>query len=1009
VPANGARDAVTLGDTAQIKVIFAATASDAITLTESATIAGQGFEVADIIVLGDTAVSHHKMVSATNDALVLGESAVISGGGLPLLDQPITFTNPAGQPSHTNPFVSFGHPIARSDLPGSGYKLALYNQAGTTKITDLQMDQTTKGWTADQSINYAVVSGYLTGTTLAAGGTGNFRIKAIAGATPTSPVCTLATLAANSNIYAKVVMAGDTYTVSVNTIISAPPVSYPQHTVRQWKSGPYACEWAFGAYLQRDSDGGYHRWAFLKLYVTALAASGPFIVRGRLENPNTYGPHPNGTVGPTAATSPQIITDSIDVYNGTTHICALGGANDANNATFSPSNVNLATAGLSVTFSDGSDASALGNATCPIGFTSTGTLPAGLSPASVTTYWAFVEGSTKQVHPLIARTYATALQNNDWSKIATPVSGSVIPIHRWIAANGGIYLSTTAGTSTGALPTGSVFADNSAGGTLVWTLVSAQMTSQGTGTHTMVMKAQCTGGSKADMMGPDTYPFWSGAGSLPKLLVGYNRNYLFGKTLVFPPLDPAITCAPWIGTQPRYVQNVMYLPGAPGIWYIGNVSESVVDERVNQGSPTAMASICLPTDQGMAKSCRAMALSFVDRNCGWRDERVQEIHCVNFGPNRLGTSTYPGLPPLNTGLVLGGTPAGSPRPIPYNTVWTGYGGFLFGSSAPDSGHAPNVYYWPALTSGDPLFFDGLIEWASYQLASNLGSAVQRSALLNGVNYTWAWPFGTQTRSSAHCFQIFCQASWIMPDFHPARQYFTDVMDDSAAIGPLWAAAHIGPNGQSVGYMPMLFPATAAPQWPAQETWMMSYLHMAFMCECLKNNRPGFRSFYSSYFYKSLLPLWDSDLGGSEQLIDQQWDVIGNTLGGPDPPLDSQFLLTVPDRLSGNPVIFHAYTIVPPPTKLFIFSGSNSLNSYVYRQPGANNQAFPGNGYGLTARAVVEMGAMWGFSYATKIADRIQSFCDTYYVGPDGKGNFCNWSTQTTSGNPNGIMYAMKRQ
>lgn len=1010
VPASPVKDAISLGDTTTIKVIFAASAADVLSVSETASIVGQNFAISDIVTLGDAATANAIMAATASDVLALGESAAASAGGLVLIDEPITLTNPAGQPTQTNPFFSFGIPIARSGFPSSGYKLALYNSADTTKITDLQVDMTTAGWTADGSINYAVVSGYATGTTLTAGQTGNFRVKAIVGNATTTPVCSLTTLKANSDIKAKCAIGTDTFTVSVNTIINAAPVSsYPLHYVRQWKSGPQCCEWCFGAYLQRDSDGAYHSWAFLKLYVTALSASGPFIVRGYLENPNTYGPHPNGTVGGNPGYSPQIVVDSIDVYNGSTLIGSLGGVNDLNNGAFGPSGVSLTTGEINATFASGTlNASMMGTATNPIGFVSTGTLPAGLGPASTTTYWAAVDGSNHQVIPLISKVYASGIMGGPYVKLKSLASGQSVAKNAWWQANGGTYLCTTAGVSTGAQPTGATFADNSAGGTLVWTLISAQITSQGTGSHTMVMKSAVFGGSKAPIMGPDTYPFWNGSGSLPKLLIGYDRNYMFGQTKSFPPLDPSIVCASWIGSLPRYVQNVCYLPGAPSPWYLGTVSESAMDERINQMSPTAMASICLPTDQGMAMSCRAIALSWVDRNTSWRDERLQEIPVINYGPDRLG-GNYPNMPPTNSGLSIGNSGSGNPKMFPFNGVWTGYGGFLGGSSQPDSGHSPNPLYWPALTSGDPMFHDALMESAVFQVGTNAGSGRSgiRSALFNGVNMTWAWPFNIQTRSSGHCFQAFAQTEWIVPDAHPAKKFFTDVMDDSAAIGPLWSAAHYGPNGQSVGYMPFVFPGT--PIWQAEETWEMSYLQFAHWCEILKGNRPGFASFMTSYFYKALLPLFDSDVGGTELAIDIQWDAIGNTNGNPapgPPPTEAQFLLTVPDRLSGNPVIFK--NLVPPlPTSPWLFFSSTTIDQgppIPYRQPGPGGAAFPGNAYGMTARAVCEMGAMYGFAYATKLADRIQSVLNTSY-----SGNPCNFSSQATVGNPNGIMYAMKRQ
>lgn len=1007
VPASPVIDAISLGDRASIQVVFAPSAVDALSIAETASIIGQNFAISDIITLGDAATANATMLVSASDVLAVSESAVAAAGGLALIDEPITLTNPAGQPTQTNPFFSFGLPIARNGLPSSGYKLALYDSTDTTKITDLQTDMTTAGWRPDGSINYAVVSGYATGTTLTAGSTANFRVKAIVGNATTTPVCSLATLKANSDIKAKCTIGTDSYTVSVNTIINTPPVSsYPLHYVRQWKSGPQCCEWAFGAYLQRDSDGAYHGWAFIKLYVTALSASGPFIVRGYLENANTYGPNPSATLGGNPGYSPQVVVDSINIYNGSTLIGAIGGANDLSSGAFTPSAVSLTTGEINATFVGGTqNASILGVGTIPIGFTSTGVLPAGLLPASTATYWLAVDGSNHQVIPLTQRVYATGIMRG-YVRLKTLASGQSVAKNAWWQANGGTYLCTTAGVSTGAQPTGATFADNSAGGTLVWTLISAQITSQGSGSHTMVLKAAVTGGSKAPIMGPDTYPFWNGSGSLPKLLVGYDRNYMFGQTKAFPPLDPSIVCASWIGSIPRYVQNTSYLPGQPNFYYLGDVGEAKMDERINQMSPTAMASICLPTDQGMAVSCRLMGLSWVDRNAQWRDERLLEVPVLNYGPDRLGGS-YPNMPPTNSGLSIANSGSGNPKMLPFNGVWTGYGGFLGGSSQPDSGHSPNPLYWPALTSGDPMFFDALMETAVFQIGQNAGQGRSgtRSALFNGVNLTWAWPFNIQTRSSGHCFQIFAQTEWIVPDAHPAKKYFSDVMDDSAAIGPLWAAAHVGPNGQSVGYLPFIYPGNA--QWQAEETWEMSYLQFAHWCEILKDNRPGFASFMTSYFYKALLPLFDRDVGGTELAIDIQWDAIGNNYNyGPYPPLDSQFLTNVPDRLSGNPILFK--NLAPPiPTSPWLFFSSTTIDQsppIPYRNPGTNGAAFPGEAYGLSLRAVCEMGAMYGFAYAQKIADRIQSVLDTSY-----SSNPCNWSAQATPGNPNGIMYAMKRQ
>jgi len=977
--------------------------------------------------LGGVAASALAAATAHAQVMISGGKILTSGGNVltappvpppaagGLLSTQITLTNPAGQPTQTNPFFTFGIPIARSEYPANGFKLALYDAAGASKITDLQVDQTASGWQPDGSRNYAVVSGYATGTTLTAGSTGTFTVKAESGTPPSTPVCTTATLAANSDIKALCKIGSDTFTVSVNTIIanfSGAPSTYPQGYIRQWKSGPYCSEWCFGQYLQRDSDGGYHRWVFLKLYVTALSASGPFSVRGLLENVQTYGPNPQGTVGDLVTDAPLNVVDSVDVYNGAVFIGAIGGPNDLNNGTFGPSGVNIAKAGIDATFQGGANASATLSIQPrnPIGFISTGTLPGGLGPASTTTYWAAIDTSNRAagtVIPCTSRLLATRIVTNGFVKMAAPTAGLSVAVNKWIYSNGGVYYSSTAGVSTGAQPTGAVFADNSAGGTLVWTLISAQITSQGTGTHTMVMKAAIAGGSKAPIMGPDTYPFWNGAGSLPKLLVGYDRNYVFAKTHCCPPMDPTITPASWIGPLPRYVQNMTYLPGNQNIYYIGDGGEAQMDERINMFSPTAFASICLPQDVGMAMSCRLIALSFMDRQLFWRDERLHEIPVVNFGPTRLGNSTYPGMPPLNTSLVLNsGTPTGSPARIRWSG-WNGYGGSYFDNQTGDTAHIPHTPYWPAITSGDPIFFDESLELASYALASSGFGQQTRSAVFNGKTMTWAWAIMLQPRGAGHELKIFSQCEWVCPDAHPAKPYLSDVMDDSADIGLLWANAHVGPIGQSVGFVQFTVAQPSNNSW-CQEPWMVMYLQIPMMGEVLKGNRPGFRTFLDTYFWKALLPIWDSDGGGTEKVIDSQWMVISD--GSPDnPPAEANFMTAPKDRVMGNPVIFKAYlnNNYPPPQPLFINglqTDSGLATAPVYYAATPTGGAFNGNSYGLTARALCEMGAMAGLSQYTKIADRINALIALSYSGIP-----CSWTTKATIGNPNGLMYAMKRQ
>jgi hypothetical protein len=158
-----------------------------------------------------------KLLTGGGRALMRPPIPAVAGG---LLDTQITMNNPAGQPTQANPFFSMGMPIAQGGFPATGYKLALYDSTGVTKITDLQVDQRVSGWKADLSQSYCVISGYATGTTLTAGSTATFRVKAEAGTPPATPFSTLAALTSSTDMKAVCKIGTDTYTVSFNNIVS---------------------------------------------------------------------------------------------------------------------------------------------------------------------------------------------------------------------------------------------------------------------------------------------------------------------------------------------------------------------------------------------------------------------------------------------------------------------------------------------------------------------------------------------------------------------------------------------------------------------------------------------------------------------------------------------------------------------------------------------------------------------------------------------------------------------
>ncbi|MEO6779434.1 MAG: hypothetical protein ABI196_00680 [Bradyrhizobium sp.] len=915
------------------------------------------------------------------------QPTIVSTGGL--LNQQVVFYSPTGMPSQTNPLLQFGMPIARSELPASGFKPALYDATGTTFIQDLQIDQSASGW-SDGSINYAVLTGYGTGTTIAGGGNGTFRVKAIAGSPSNTPVCTLAQLASGSDIKAVVKVGTSTNTVSVNTILATyggiGGSGNAQGYVYQWKVGPKACQWEFGQWLQDDSSGAFHRWFMVRLYVTALSPSGPFIVSGELAQSNAYGPNASGTVGPTQYASINV-ADSIEIFDGATRIGVVCGPNDTRNGTFTPANVALGTsASIAVT------SGIVGY--CAAGFSSTGTLPAGLSATG--TYWPWTD-SSGHVVPMLKKGTLYLLYNRNILKVV-PVNGLAVTTTKYCVANGAYYICTIAGTSSGQLPTGSVFTDSNG---VQWTALSAQMTSTGTGTHTMVLKATTCAWTKVPFVGTDTYPFWSGAGSLPKFGPGYDFTYLTQKTKSMLRLDPANTAnvVGWIGPIDTFVHNTpVDIP-----IFIAQTGESLNDERVDIVSNSAICSIHRPDDPGFLRHIRNVALSFMDRQYYMRDERSHTIVSHNYGPARNGLTNYPNMGPLNPlwhNQSGGVSPAGSPKGgVPFDQIpadFYGYGQFDSADNA-EASHNPNPFYWPALTSGEPMFFNAMMEYFSAEAGVTGAGNSLRSWTNGGLSYTFAYGTQQQMRGAGHQFKTAMQTEWLLADAHPAKALLSDIMDDTSNQLLNWLKATESATAIANGWPNLTYPSVGTLQ--NIEPWMLALLIYPMAWSAWQGNRNGFLPFIRDFLNILWLNPFDTDTGGTEKAIDAQDIIVANGLSSQNPPLDKDWIPSMQTRLDEGTHGAYTGTTYPPPANLFIRGLQQSPSStYVYWQPPGPINA---NTYMLLSRATLAMCAAAGIPQSAKVFGRVNALLALSGVPQPG---WVLTAAQAPTGNRNGLMY-----
>jgi hypothetical protein len=380
----------------------------------------------------------------------------------------------------------------------------------------------------------------------------------------------------------------------------------------------------------------------------------------------------------------------------------------------------------------------------------------------------------------------------------------------------------------------------------------------------------------------------------------------------------------------------------------------------------------------------------------FRDETAQQVLVCNYGPNKAG-STYPGMGPSVPNTYIG-SPTSPIGCAVDQANWPGYGGDFSSTNGPgDCSHMPSPCYWPYLTSGDPLFLDALIEQASSNFSGGGYGQQVKTAVVNGVRYSWAWDLYAQARGSGWKLKIFSGAEWLIPDSHASKQYFSDVMDDSANVGLPYMQATMGPIAQSTGYVPLAYAVVNGTTLQSIEPWMVTYLQAVMCWEAWKGNRPGFKTFLEGYFAHMITDLYDSDVGGSINVIGAQFSLVGTGTSSTNPPTESTVIVPAQNRFIdlGPPWS----TAFPPPGTGFV-SGiqSQSQHVYVYYTPKVDT-----NSYVMATRAACVFGAAAGIPVYQKLLDRINAVTTAQYGGV-----ISTWVQTGFTGNQNGLMWAFAK-
>lgn len=237
-------------------------------------------------------------------------------------------------------------------------------------------------------------------------------------------------------------------------------------------------------------------------------------------------------------------------------------------------------------------------------------------------------------------------------------------------------------------------------------------------------------------------------GGDPKVVTARDREYLFGSKavpnypLTYAPTGPQLDAVASIVTSQRAagaylgpmapVRLSLYMPTTGGRIEIGPLHEDAVSWLLSQ-------------DVRALSSVRAMADSSAGPSIHYRDEATGQPVSVADHPS----------------LCVSSEPFGTVSRDPHRNYWT-----------PDTSHQGSFSYVPYLATGDSFYMEEVLFWASWNLA--VGNPSYRFA--SGVGNL----LDNEIRGTAWTTRALAEASWVLPDDHPMKSYYTGQLNQNIA-------------------------------------------------------------------------------------------------------------------------------------------------------------------------------------------------------------------------------------
>jgi hypothetical protein len=775
-------------------------------------------------VLARESLSAHTAVSAPFTITIATSSNVVI---------PYSVTN-ATDVTTTDPYHLGGVAFAPSDLP-AGYYPKVTLADGVTELTDYQWNawNTRKG--SDK--RFGTLRMRATGSFDAYGGANSkhsYKIIPTPGSGPSGTAISIANIIARSTFQVRV--SGGDYAAELSGpsdyfYIDATEIltSFPRDTDGLGLNplGGYRIEYqgnletcvAVWAFLKRKSDGARHKWVKMRLWIHALKG-GEFEIGVRIVQPNLYGPHPLGTIGPDATAQPNCPMAAQPRYAGfieiweaksnryvggwgglreerqfTVPATAFNSANYLDVSSVLPGWPSLTTYPVLIPTYGGPFPSGVGLMFAPAD--SSSTLPSNISPNRV--YWAAYDALGKcwlcQERPDIITVENTG---KGADRTVAWTANTSAPLN--VVTSGVVLQRHTVGTTGTTAPAidayvATVNPPDIVDGTATWRQATVRFGTAGAGTIRIIPAIATFGNAAIDLLDSYGRRYWFDPANKPRpwTLGMPDFDYTTKHSRAAPPYE-FFTPNPVPSTRSfRYIPNQRFtmigrqyqaawdLARAPG--------ESEDDFRLGQWAGWAALQLYQPNDRNTQVNARAWAANFASWTLWGEDERTGYPPIVNLGPDRNGAA-YPLMPagtanPSIWWTAIGTSGLGAPKPIGVgvdatNKVYRHQPGFIYSYQQVTNGtHMPNPGASQYFLDGDPM-------WSHFQLTHAAGlllmySNADRNRTINGIKYCGLVVLhNQQPRGTGWHMCKMVYAGLYCPDGHPLRQYIDDCLDDQSA-------------------------------------------------------------------------------------------------------------------------------------------------------------------------------------------------------------------------------------